>query len=87
MIRLTSLLRNPFSFLFTRSTAETRVAQYIVREHRRGRGLAEILQDNYVQNRLTPQQQSRLLDRPDLIAAIGRDAVESARAASATRTG
>ena len=79
MLNLTSWIRNPFSFLFTRSTAEERVSSYVIREHHRGRSLAEIMQDNYVQNRLTPEQQKRLLDRPELIEAIGRDVVETAR--------
>ena len=46
--------RNPFSFLFQRSSAEERVAAYVIREHDRGRDLAEILEDRYVQNRLNP---------------------------------
>jgi hypothetical protein len=64
MQRLASLLRSPFSFLFAGSSAEDRVAAYLIREHSRGRALAEILQDRYVQNRLDTQQQRRLLDRP-----------------------
>jgi hypothetical protein len=79
MQRLTSLLRSPFSFLFARSSTEERVAAYVIREHGRGRGLSEILDDRYVQNRLTPQQQGRLLDRPELIRAVGDDTVEAAR--------
>jgi hypothetical protein len=79
MPRLASLLRSPFSFLFTRSSAEDRVAAYVLREHARGRPLAEILEDRYVQNRLTPQQQSRLLDRPEMIHALGDDTIERAR--------
>ena len=79
MLRLSSWLQNPFSFLFARSTIEDRVCSYLIREHHRGRSLDEILRDRYVQNRLTPTQQSRLLDRPDLIEAIGHDMVVSAR--------
>jgi hypothetical protein len=79
MGKLAGLFRNPFSFLFTRSTQEERVAAYVIREHERGRSLEEILGDPYVRNRLTPQQRSRLLDRPDVIRAIGDDIVESAR--------
>jgi hypothetical protein len=86
VIRLTSLIRSPFSFLFTRSTAEARVTDYVIREHRHGRSLADILRDNYVQNRLTPEQQNRLLDRPELIEAIGHDVVSGARAANASRS-
>jgi hypothetical protein len=79
MQRLASLLRSPFSFLFARSSTEDRVAAYVVREHSRGRGLGEILEDRYVQNRLTVDQQRRLLDRPEVVHALGDDAVEQTR--------
>ena len=79
MQSLSSLLRSPFSFLFARSSAEDRVAAYVIREHGRGRGLAEILDDRYVQNRLTPQQCERLLDREDVIHALGHDEIEAVR--------
>jgi hypothetical protein len=79
MQRLASLLRSPFSFLFARSSAEDRVAAYVIREHSRGRSLSEILSDRYVQNRLSPQQQRRLLDRPEVVHALGDDAVEQTR--------
>ena len=79
MLKLASVLRNPFSFLFTRSSQEERVAAYVIREHERGRSLAEILEDPYVRNRLTPTQRSRLLDRPDIIRAVGNDTVEATR--------
>jgi hypothetical protein len=71
--------RDLFSFLFQRSSAEERVAAYVIREHDRGRDLAEILEDRYVQNRLTPDQRSRLLDRPEVIKAIGNDTIADAR--------
>jgi len=76
---LGAFLRNPFSFLFTRSSAEDRVCAYVIREHERGRSLREILDDRYVQNRLTPQQQGRLLERPEIVHAIGDASVEQAR--------
>jgi hypothetical protein len=72
-------LRDLFSFLFQRSSGEERVAAYVIREHDRGRDLAEILEDRYVQNRLTPDQRARLLDRPEVIKAIGNAKVEDAR--------
>jgi hypothetical protein len=72
--------KNLFSFLFQRSSAEERVAMYVIREHDRGRTLDEILQDRYVQNRLSPAQQKRLLDRPEILEAISRDIIESAKA-------
>jgi hypothetical protein len=73
-------LRDLFSFLFQRSTQEERVAQYVIREHDRGRTLAEILEDKYVVNRLSPEQRKRLLDRPEIIQAVGRDTAEAAKA-------
>ena len=73
------LFRNPFSFLFQRSSSEDRIAAYLIREHDRGRSLQEILDDPYVRNRTTEQQRARLLDRPEVIRAIGDDVVEAAQ--------
>jgi hypothetical protein len=82
--RLPDLLRNPFSFLFQRSSQEERLAAYVIREHDRGRSLEEILNDRYLLNRTTPAQRERLLDRPEVIRAIGDDTIESARATLAS---
>ena len=79
MGRLRDLFRNPFSFLFTHSSQEDRVAAYLIREHERGRSLNEILDDPYVRNRCTPQEVARLLDRPELIRALGDDVIATAR--------
>jgi hypothetical protein len=79
VLRLGSVLRNPFSFLFTRSSAEEQVVAYLTREHRRGRSVADILTDRYVVNRLSPEQQLRLLDRPELVRALGEHDVAQAR--------
>ncbi|HET7554972.1 MAG TPA: hypothetical protein VFJ75_04905 [Gaiellaceae bacterium] len=77
--RLGSFLRNPFSFLFTRSSQEERLAAYVIREHERGRALDEILEDPYVRNRATPQEVQRLLDRPEVIHALGESNVSAAQ--------
>jgi hypothetical protein len=77
--KLSELFRNPFSFLFARSSNEERVAAYVIREHERGRPLSEILEDPYVRNRTTPRERDRLLDRPELIRAIGDDVITSVR--------
>ena len=78
--RFAAFVRNPFSFLFARSSAEERLAAYVIREHERGRALDEILDDRYLINRSTPAQRQRLLDRPEVIRAIGGDTVERVRA-------
>ena len=79
MAKLGSVLKSPFSFLFPGSAKEDRVATYIIREHANGRGLEDVLQDHYVQNRLTPQQQARMLEREDVIHAVSTDDLAAAR--------
>jgi hypothetical protein len=73
-------LRDLFKNLFARSQRDDLVAQYVIREHQRGRPLSEILEDRYVQNRLSREQVSRLLDRPEVVRALGATTVESAKA-------
>jgi hypothetical protein len=73
--RLGSFLRNPFSFLFARSSQEDRLAAYVIREHERGRSLDDVLDDPYVRNRCTPAEVARLLDRPEVIHALGEGTV------------
>ena len=85
MLRLGSFLRNPFSFLFAKSATEEHVAEYVIREHHAGRSLDEILEDHYVVNRLSARQIGRLLEREDVIHAIGHDDAEAARQAVAER--
>ena len=72
--------KNLYSWLFQRGSGEEHVARYVIREHDRGRSLEEILSDKYVQNRLSPEQQRRLLDRPEIIEAISGDMLEAAKA-------
>ena len=75
MARLGDIFRNPFSFLFTRSAKEERVAAYVIREHERGRPLAEILEDPYVRNRCSRDELARLLERPEVVRALGETTV------------
>ena len=57
---------------------EDSLAAYIVREHRSGRPLVEILDDPYLKNRATDEQRVRLLERPDVIRAVGEDIAATA---------
>jgi hypothetical protein len=79
VLRLASFIRNPFAFLFAKTSAEEHVAAYLLREHAKGRRADDILHDPYVQNRLTTEQQQRVLDRPEVVHALGEQAVSSAR--------
>ena len=72
--------RGIFSFVGSSSSNQDRVAAYLIREHDRGRTMADILDDPYVTNRCSPQQLERLLDRPDVIQAIGDDMVQAREA-------
>jgi hypothetical protein len=74
---------NPFSFLFTSSRQEEYLAQYVGRECARGRTLDEILADPYVRNRSTPQQRARVLERPEIVEAVGESAVAEMKQALA----
>ena len=75
MARFRSLLRSPLSFLFAGSSKEERIAAYIIREHERGRRLSEIVEDPYIRNRATERELARLLERPEVVEALGRAAV------------
>jgi len=79
VLRFRSFVRNPFSFLFAGSSKEERLAAYIIREHDRGRSLSEILDDPYIRNRATEREVARLLDRPEVIEALGRATVSEAQ--------
>ncbi len=52
---------------------EEALAAYVVREHRQGRSLEEILEDPYLKNRATDEQRLRLLERPEVIRSVGED--------------
>ena len=54
------------------------LAAYVIREHRAGRPLQEILDDPYLKNRATDEQRLRLLERPDVIRAVGEDVANMA---------
>ena len=47
------------------------VAAYVIREHGQGRDIDEILDDPYIKNRATESQRRQLLERPDVIRAVG----------------
>ena len=78
---LVDAIKGAFSFLSTGSQAEERIAQYIIREHHRGRPLHDVLEDHYVTNRLSAEQIKRLLDRPDVLHSLGESLVNETKSA------
>lgn len=82
MGQLSKFFRNPFASLFSRSSREDQLAAYVIREHKLGRTLEDILDDPYLRNRAGEVERRRLLERPDIIRAIGEDTVRSVGAGS-----
>jgi hypothetical protein len=78
-VGLVEAIKGAFSFLGSRSQSEERMAQYVIREHHRGRPLHDILEDHYVTNRLSAEQVKRLLDRPDVVHALGEGLVNETK--------
>jgi hypothetical protein len=76
---LVDAIKGAFSFLGSRSQSEERMAQYVIREHHRGRPLHDILEDHYVTNRFSAEQIRRLLDRPDVVHALGESLVNETK--------
>ena len=71
MGRLSQFFKNPYGSLFARSSREDQLAAYVIREHGMGRSIEDILDDPYLRNRSTEEERRRLLDRPDVIRAVG----------------
>jgi hypothetical protein len=75
--RIPDIVRSPFSFLFWRPQKDELVAEYIIREHRDGRSLDDILRDAYVTNRVSEEHIGRILERHEVIHALGQHLIES----------
>jgi hypothetical protein len=71
--------RNPFASLFSRSSMEDRLAAYVIREHAAGRTIEDILKDPYLRNRASEDEILDLLDRPDVVRAVGEHVRQAMR--------
>jgi hypothetical protein len=71
------LERTPFFFLGRRRYREAELAAYLRREHHRGRRLAEILDDPYIERCGGESVLRAVLGRPDLIRSLGADIEEA----------
>ena len=72
--------KKSFRFPFGGSSRrEDFLARYVLREHARGRLLADIFEDPYVRNRSTPEERARLVDLPEVVAALGESSLEEMR--------
>lgn len=82
-MRISFSARNPFKFLFGTTRREQYVERYVLREHKKGRAFAAILDDPYVHAWSSPEERARLLERPNVVAAVGDHALADLRAAIA----
>ena len=65
---------------FTGSKKEDALARYVIAEVRKGRELGEVLDDPYIKNRADKLDVQRVLDHPEVVEAVGGDAVDKLRA-------
>lgn len=49
---------------------EERVVEYVIREVQNGRKLSEALNDPYVRNRLSEERLAKVLENPEVVAAL-----------------
>ena len=56
---------------------EERVVEYVIREVHNGRRLTEALNDPYVKNRLSEERSTRVLENPEIAAALEEQIAES----------
>jgi hypothetical protein len=62
-----SVIPKGLLFVVSRPESEELAAEHVIREHHRGRAIAEILDDPYVTNRCGKEQIARLLVPPELV--------------------
>ncbi len=79
---LRSFKGNPYSFAARRPFRQARLASYIHREHEKGRPLAEILEDPYVERCGTRDFVWRTMRETSLIELLGEDAIAGIQRAS-----
>lgn len=56
---------------------EERVVEYVIREVQNGRKLTEALKDPYVKNRLSEEKLAKVLETPEVVAALEAQIAES----------
>jgi len=56
---------------------EERVVEYVIREVRNGRRLTDALQDPYVKNRLSEERLQKVLETPEVVAALEEQIAQS----------
>lgn len=81
------LADTPYFFVARRPFRQERLVSYIRREHARGRNLADILEDRYVQRCGSREFVWQTLRETPLIELLEHDVIEAIRRASASLSG
>jgi hypothetical protein len=71
--RRRSLWGSPFAVFYPGTTREERLVAYVVREHRRGRSLSEILDDAYIWRQCGDESRRQLVENPALVRKLADD--------------
>ena len=58
---------------------EERVVEYVIREVHNGRRLSDALHDPYVKNRLSEERLAKVLENPEVVAALEEQIAQSFR--------
>lgn len=56
---------------------EERVVEYVIREVQNGRKLTDALRDPYVKNRLSEERLAKVLENPEVVAALEEQIAQS----------
>jgi ribosomal protein L17 len=56
---------------------EERVVEYVIREVQNGRKLTDALRDPYVKNRLSDERLAKVLENPEVVAALEEQIAQS----------
>jgi hypothetical protein len=62
-----------------RGAQHKRLIEYVVRQVKAKRPLADVLEDPYVVNRSTPLERRALLEEPEIVDAVSDDVIQSLR--------
>ena len=72
-------------FDFGTSSVEEALARHVIATYRQGGSLADVLDSPYVRNRTNAAARRRLLDRSDVVEAIGAEVIDQLKAQRARR--
>ena len=77
--RLPAWRGNPYFFLSSRPSREQRIASYVIRQHRKGRMLSDVLADPYLRTCGSRRSVWKAMSQPWVLRALERNVEEAIR--------